>query len=106
MSSALNIQERIKEPMEVRGWSEYKLAKMSGLPQSTISHLFRRNNSPSFNTIEAICNAFTITPAQFLADGGEPVVLTKEQKEILLLWGSLNQEQQNAIKFIMKNFNY
>ena len=31
--------------------------------------------------------------------------MTEEQKEVLLLWGSLNQEQQDVIKFTMKNFH-
>lgn len=39
----INTQERIKQIMKVRGWSEYRLAKESGVPQSTISNIFNRN---------------------------------------------------------------
>ncbi|HMM06037.1 MAG TPA: helix-turn-helix transcriptional regulator [Clostridiales bacterium] len=58
--------------MNASGWSEYKLAKEAELPQSTISHLFKRNNAPTFPTIEAICGAFGMTMAQFLPMRASP----------------------------------
>ena len=41
----------------------------------------------------------------FFADEGEAVVLTEEQKEWMLLWGSLSEEQRSIIKATMKNFS-
>lgn len=101
----MDVQERIKLLMEEKGWSEYRLAKEAELPQSTISHLFKRNNAPTHPTIEAICRAFGITLAQFFADEGEPVVLTPEQREVLLLWGTLTDEQKQSVKSVMRQFN-
>lgn len=101
----MDVQERIKLLMEEKGWSEYRLAKEAELPQSTISHLFKRNNAPTYPTIEAICRAFGITLAQFFMDKGEPVVLTPEQREVLLLWGTLTDEQKQSVKSVMRQFN-
>lgn len=101
----MDVQERIRLLMESKGWSEYRLAKEAALPQSTISHLFKRNNAPTYPTIEAICRAFGITLAQFFADEGEAVVLTTEQREILLLWGTLTGEQKQSVKSVMQQFN-
>jgi len=101
----MDVKARIKLLMKEKDWSEYRLAKEAGLPQSTISHLFKRNNAPTYPTIEAICRAFGITLAQFFADEGEPIVLTSEQKEILLLWGSLSDEQKQSVKSVMRQFN-
>lgn len=101
----MNVQERIKELMRIKGWSEYKLAKEAGLPQSTISHLFKRNNAPTYPTIESICEAFGITMAQFFADEGDAVVLTLEQRELLILWGTLTDEQRKIVKNTMIQFN-
>ena len=100
----MDIRERIKQLMDQKDWTEYKLAKEAGLPQSTISHLFKRNNAPTYPTIEAICQAFGITIAQFFADEGEAVVLTPEQREMLLLWGTLSEKQLQMIKDIMVQF--
>ena len=90
--------------MEIRGWSEYRLAKAANLPQSTISHLFKRNNAPTFSTIDAICSAFHLTMAQFFADAGEPIVLTSEQRELLIQWGSLSDEQRTIIQQTIQQF--
>ena len=101
----MDVKERIKLLMEEKDWSEYRLAKEADLPQSTISHLFKRNNAPTYPTIEAICRAFGITLSQFFADEGEPIVLTPEQQELLLLWGTLSVEQKQSIKSIMQQLN-
>ncbi|MDR1409599.1 MAG: helix-turn-helix domain-containing protein [Oscillospiraceae bacterium] len=101
----MDIQERIKRLMDAKEWSEYKLAKEADLPQSTISHLFKRNNAPTYPTIEAICRAFGITMAQFFADEGEAVVLRPDQWELLLQWGTLTEEQRQIVISTMKHFN-
>lgn len=36
----MTVQQRIRELMEQRGWSEYRLAKESGLSQSTVTKIF------------------------------------------------------------------
>mgnify|MGYP002555380449 CR=1 FL=1 len=92
----MTVQERIRKLMEVKGWSEYRLAKEAHLPQSTISHMFKRNNAPTIPTTEAICHVFGLTLSQFFAE---------EQKEWMLLWGSLSEEQRSIIKATMKNFS-
>ena len=101
----MGIQERIRHYMNQKGWSDYRLAKEAGLPQSTISHLFKRNNAPTFPTIDAICQAFGITLSQFFADEGEAVVLRPDQKECLLLWGALKEEQRQIVLGTMKHFS-
>lgn len=101
----MEVQERIKQLMNISGWTEYRLAKESGLSQSTISHLFKRNNAPTFPTILAICKGFGITLGQFFAGEGEAVVLTSEQMEILLLWGTLSEEQKESAKSVLIQFN-
>lgn len=101
----MDVKERIKILMDEKEWSEYRLAKEAGLPQSTISHLFKRNNAPTYPTIEAICRALGITLAQFFAEDGEPIVLSPEQKEVLLLWGTLSDEQKQSVKSVMQQFN-
>lgn len=99
----VTIQEKIKSLMAIRGWSEYRLTKVSDLPQSTISYLFKRSNAPSFHTLDAICQAFGITLSQFFAEQGKPVTLTAEQRDVLLLWGSLSEEQRSLILSTMKH---
>jgi len=100
----MDVQERIRELMDIKGWSAYKLAKEAGLPQSTISHLFKRNNAPTYPTVEAICEAFDISMAQFFADEGDAVVLTPAQRELLILWATLTDKQRQIVISIMEQF--
>lgn len=86
----------IKELMEERGWSEYRLAIASGLSQSTVANIFNRNTTPSVATLESICNGFGITLAQFFAEG-DMVELTEEQKEMFAAWSALTREQKDVL---------
>ena len=90
--------------MAKKGWSEYRLSKEADLSQSTISCLFKRNNAPTYPTVESICRAFDITMAQFFADEGEAVSLTEEQEKLFLLFGTLTHEQKQLVINTMKHF--
>lgn len=93
----MDIQKRIKDLMEERGWTDYRLAMESGLSHSTVSNMFKRNNAPTIPTLEAICEAFGITLSQFFAEGEEAVILTDEQREIFATWSLLNPKQKSLL---------
>lgn len=92
----MDAKQRIRELMNERGWSEYRLAIASGLSQSTVANTFNRNTTPSVSTLESICAGFGITLAQFFAEG-EMVELTQEQKEMFAAWSSLTKPQKEAL---------
>jgi transcriptional regulator with XRE-family HTH domain len=98
----LNTLERIRQLLRERGWTVYKLSKVSGVSQSTLSNMFNRNNDPSISTLEDICGAFGITLSQFFANEGELVALNKEQAEMLEKWSTLTSEQKNALLKLLK----
>ena len=97
----MDVQKRIKELMQERGWSDYRLAKESGLAHSTIANIFSRNNLPTLPTLEAVCKAFGITLAQFFTDGDSPSPFTEEQKQLLAKWSTLSDDQKNALLHLM-----
>ncbi len=99
----MDTKNRIKELMDERDWSEYRLAKESGLSQSTISNLFRRNTAPTIPTLEAICNGFGITLAQFFDDGTSAVLLTDEQRELFKQWVILPAEKKKILQDLIKS---
>ena len=51
----MDVLKRLKTIMQSRDISEYKLAKLSGVPQSTINSMFRKHNNPSIYTLECLC---------------------------------------------------
>lgn len=93
----MDAKARIRELMEERNWSEYRLAIASGLSQSTVANIFNRNTTPSVATLESICAGFGITLAQFFAEG-EMVELTEEQREMFSTWSSLSKEQKDVLR--------
>ncbi len=92
----MDTKRRIRDLMEERGWSEYRLAIASGLSQSTIANIFNRNTTPSVATLESICQGFGITLAQFFASG-TLVELTEEQQQLFADWVALTKEQKDAL---------
>ena len=85
-----------------RNWSEYELAKNSGLTQSTISTWYRKNQILTIQTLDKICKGFGITLSQFFAEGDDAISLTSEQKEILNNWSCLNEHQKQVISDLLK----
>lgn len=92
-----NILEIITGNREARHWTEYQLAEKSGLPQSTISSWYRKNMTPSFSSLEKICQAFGLTLSQFFADGEELISVTQEDRDLLERWSYLTAEQKQAL---------
>lgn len=86
---------------EARGWTEYQLAERSGLPQSTISSWYKKHMTPSFASLEKICDAFGITMSLFFAEEAEMVPLTEEQKEMLNRWNRLSAKQKESLLSLM-----
>lgn len=62
-----------------RGWNEYELAKHCGLSQSTISTWYRKNQTPTIQTLDKVCKGLGISLSQFFAEGSDAVSLTPEQ---------------------------
>lgn len=97
----MDAQKRIKQLMDERGWTEYKLAKEANLSHSTVSNMFNRNNAPTLPTIEAVCAAFGITLAQFFSDGDGHAEMTEEQRNLFSKWSTLSNEQKEALLHLM-----
>lgn len=98
----MTVLERILHLRNERGWSEYRLAEESGIPQTTISSWFRKNVCPTVSSLEKICGAYNITLSQFFNFRNEPVSLTDEQYELLNHWSKLTTEQQTLIMKLLR----
>lgn len=96
---------RLKQLLDERNWTEYRLAKASGLSDSTIKNIFKRNTQPTIDTLETICRGFGITLAQFFADD-EMVELTPDLKELFNGWVNLTSDQKQAVMTVVKAFNH
>ena len=86
-----------------RGWTEYELAKNSGLTQSTISTWYRKGQTPTIQTLDKVCMGLGISLSQFFAEGTDAIVLTSGQKELLDNWSALNKTQREIVLQLLEN---
>lgn len=100
----MDTHSRLRQLMAERNWTAYRLAKESGLSESTLANIFKRNTVPSIATLEAVCSAFGISLAQFFADQNM-VELTPELKELFDNWVSLTPEQKQAALQMIQAMN-
>ena len=100
----MDTHSRLRQLMAERGWTAYRLAKESGLSESTLANIFKRNTVPSIGTLESVCSAFGISLAQFFAEN-EMVELTPELKELFDNWVSLTPEQKQAALQMIRAMN-
>ena len=93
----MDAQKRIKQLMEERGWTDYRLAKGSGLSHSTVTNMFNRNNAPTLPTFEPVYGAVGIALSKFFSDGNGSAGFTEEQRTLFSKWSTLNDEQKKAL---------
>lgn len=101
----MDTHERLRQLLNERGWTEYRLAKNCGLSESTISNIYRRNTVPSIATLETICNGFGITMSQFFAES-EMVELSPDLKELFDSWVCLTPSQKAAAIQMLKAMSH
>ena len=92
-----DVLEKITSLREERGWTTYRLSKLSGIPQSTISTWYRKNLMPPIDKLEIICQTFGITLAEFFNDTDVLVSMTEEEKNMLSQWNLLTPAQREAV---------
>ena len=92
-----DVLEKITSLREERGWTTYRLSKLSGIPQSTISTWYRKNLMPPIDKLEIICQTFGLTLAEFFNDTDVLVSMTEEEKNMLSQWNLLTPAQRAAV---------
>lgn len=100
----MDATERIKELLKQRGWTAYKLSKQSGLSESTVNNILKRNTVPSVTTLESICGGFGMTMAQFFAEG-ELIEVTPDVSELVQYYSVLSLEQKEIARELLKKMN-
>ena len=98
----MDVLGRLRQLLDERGWTEYRLSKECGLAQSTIGNIYRRNTIPSLETIETICKGFGISVAQFFAEN-DFVELTPEVRELVTSWHALPSREWEVILVMVKS---
>ena len=93
----MDIIAKIEKLKSERGWTDYELAQQSMITQSTIASMKSRNSPPKLDTLQAICNAFRITLAQFFLEDEQIEILCEQEKVLLDGFRKLPLKKQKAL---------
>ena len=100
----MDTNERLRQILDERGLTTYKMSELWGLSHTTLANVFKRNTVPSISTLQAICNGFGITLSQFFAEG-DMVEMTPELKQLFEGWVNLNPKQKAAVLQMIEAMN-
>lgn len=93
-----DINRRILELCEEKGWSEYKLAKESGIPNSSLNSIFKNNHTPNFYTLQKICEGLQIPLSHFF---DSKLFSNIDTPVFLKLWNSLDDDCREKVLIYM-----
>lgn len=96
------ITNRIKELCDKRQMSMYALSQKTGISQSSLSNLMKRGSTPTFYTLDRICDGLGITLSQFFSEDIGKVNLSLEQKRVLETWESLTDKERAAVEIYVR----
>lgn len=90
-----NVNKRILELCKKKGWTEYKLAQESNIPNSSINAMFKKDHVPTVHNLQKICNAFQITLSQFFYSN---LFEEKNDSELFIqLWQTLSIHDKELV---------
>lgn len=100
-----DVLSKIKELLDERGWSVYKLAKEAEIPYSSLNSLFQNNTLPTIIILEKICAGLHITIGEFFADKTpyrkEEFEYSSEEVQLINSYRNLNKGNKKLIKGII-----
>ena len=78
----------------------YALSKKTGISQSSLSNLMKRGSTPTFYTLDKICDGLGIT-LFFSKDIGK-LELSAEQRKVLETWDTLTDKEKEAVEIYVR----
>lgn len=96
------IANRIKELCDKKQMTMYALSKKTGISQSSLSNLMKRGSTPTFYTLDRICDGLGITLPQFFSDDIGKLELSSEQERVLRMWESLTDKEKEAVEIYVR----
>jgi len=100
----MDAKARLRQLIDERGWSLYRVAKEADIPWTTVHNMFKRNTDPSIQTLESLCKGMGITLTQFF-DVDDDMGLSPEQKELIQKWSMLRDTDKRLVSDLIDSLN-
>lgn len=89
------IVKKLNEMIKERGWSPYRLAKESNMSYTSVFHILKGRNEPTFLTLSKLCDGLGISLADFFLEIEIPNV--SQQHKVVNLFNKLNVHQKEVV---------
>jgi len=100
--------EKIKQLRKSKNMSANQLSIYLEISRSNLSKIENSHSYPSLQLLEKICNYFEISLSGFFAEEGKDKNksdLSNEERYILKLWNSSDENAKRLVKSYLKNEN-
>lgn len=94
---SLKLYNKIDNLRKDKNWTINYLSTQAGVSHNTLYTWRKRETMPSFEVLEALCDALKISLAQLFSDEGYADELTEENKKLLENWSTLNRKQKELV---------
>ena len=102
--SSFDVLGRISELLTLHDMSFYKLSKLSGISQSTISTWYKKNYYPPIDKLEIICQVFDISLEDFFYESEKAIdEISLEDKEFLKIYHRLSSYHKKVVYALAAN---
>ncbi len=96
-SDMFDVLGRITELRKARGISVYRLAKLSGIPQSTIATWYQKGLYPPIDKIEKVCRALDVSLSEFFRTADDMYIGKDEDVLFLEKWHALPENERKTL---------
>lgn len=104
----MTVGEKIQDVLDWSDKDQKDLARMTGIPRSSISDYVRGAREPSLEAIRKIATALEVSPWAIMNGEGLPVEtidITSAEREILAEYRKLTAPERKAVDNIIYTFN-
>ena len=91
------IYSKIDRLRKHKGWTTHYLSTQAGVSHNTLYKWQNRQSMPTFEVLEALCDALQILLAQLFSSDGNSDELPEENKRLLEYWSTLTRKQKDVV---------
>lgn len=96
----MSINDRIQNEMTERGWSVYKLSKLSNLSKTAIKSWFKPvPTKPTYASIKRVAKAFGMPVEELISEKKD---IDTQKQNMLELWSRLETDEKETVIAVMK----
>lgn len=99
------IIKRIAQLRDQYGWTNNRLSVEAGIGSATVINWYKRNALPKIEAIQAVCDAFGITLAEFFNEEPQPISLSEIQKDFLTEFDQLGNDEKRDLLQLIQTMN-